>query len=185
MDSIDKAYQFYTRHIYDQEKISLLEAHNLKVAGSVPSVLWELFGALLTQRLGSGLIGADLQGWEVKSAKEGGSYEYQYHLNTGSSKLLEDCEVNHLFCMYSKTYENVVVRAIQGKDLAENFFKLWQPHYTKNYDVSIDKSQRRQRFRKIISGGYVEKNGILIMEIKEGELISSDNEIISRLNQVI
>ena len=58
-------------------------------------------------------------------------------------------------------------------------------HYTKNYDVSIDKSQRRQRFRKSISGGYVEKNGILIMEIKEGELISSDNEIISRLNQVI
>nr|WP_317200191.1 hypothetical protein [uncultured Psychrobacter sp.] len=185
MHSIDKAYQFYTRHIFDKEKINLLETHNLKVAGSVPSVLWELFGALLTERTGSGLIGADLQGWEVKSAKEGGSYEYQYHLNTGSSKLNEDCEVNHLFCMYSKTYENVIVRAIQGSDLAEHFFKLWEPYYTKNYDVSIEKSQRRQRFRKSISGGYVEKNGTLIMEVKEGKLVYRNNEIIPKLNRVI
>ena len=185
MLSIDKAYQFYTRHIYDEEKISLLKKHNLKIAGSVPPVLWELFGALLTERSGNGLTGADLQGWEVKSAKEGGSYEYQYHLNTGSSKLLEDCKINHLFCMYSETYENVVVRVIKGEDLAENFFKLWEPHYIKNYDVSIDKSQRRQRFRKSISGGYVERNGILIMEVKEGKLMYRDDKIISKLNQVI
>lgn len=185
MHSIDRAFQFYTRHIFDEEKISLLEMHNLKVAGSVPSVLWELFGALLTERTGSGLIGADLQGWEVKSAKEGGSYEYQYHLNTGNSKLLEDCEVNHLFCMYSKTYENVIVRAMQGSNLADHFFKLWQPEYLKNYDVSIDKSQRRQRFRKSIPRGYVEKNGILVMEIKEGKLIYRNNEVIPKLNQVM
>lgn len=185
MKSIDKAYQFYNRHIYDEEKIKLLELHNLKVAGSVPSVLWELFGALLTERTGSGLVGADLQGWEVKSAKEGGSYEYQYHLNTGTFKLKEDCVINHLFCIYSKTYEDVIVKAIEGKYLADNYFKLWEPLYLKNYDISIDKSQRRQRFRKSIPSGYVEKNGILVMQIRDGNLIYRDDNVIPRFNQVI
>jgi len=40
MSSIDKACTLYTRHIYDEEKIRLLAEHNLKVAGSVSSVLW-------------------------------------------------------------------------------------------------------------------------------------------------
>lgn len=184
MKSIDRAYQFYRRHIYDEEKIKLLELYNLKVAGSVPSVLWELFGALLTECSGSGLIGADLQGWEVKSAKEGGSYEYQYHLNTGTSKLKEDCNVNHLFCTYSKTYEDVFVKVIQGSVLADKYFKAWEPYYLKNYDVSIDKSQRRQRFRKSIPSGYIEKNGILVMQIEDGNLVYRDDEIIPKFNQV-
>ncbi len=50
MSSIDKAFKFYSRHLYDEEKIELLNKHKLKIAGSVPSVLWELFGALLTER---------------------------------------------------------------------------------------------------------------------------------------
>lgn len=185
MNSIDKAYQFYTRHIYDEEKIRLLNLHKLKIAGSVSSVLWELFGALLTERSGISSIGADLQGWEVKSAKVGGSYEYQYHLNTGASKLEEDCDVNHLFCIYSETYKDVIVKTIQGKDLASDFFEVWKPEYIKNYDLSIDKSQRRQRFRKSISSGYVKNNGILVMEIKDGKLIYRDDDIISKLNQVL
>lgn len=185
MNSIDKAYQFYTRHIYDEEKIRLLNLHKLKVAGSVSSVLWELFGALLTERSRISSIGADLQGWEIKSAKEGGSYEYQYHLNTGASKLKEDCEVNHLFCRYSETYKDVVVKTIQGKNLAAEFFDIWEPQYTKNYDVSIDKAQRRQRFRKSIPSGYVRKNGVLVMEIKDGNLIYRDDDIISTLNRVL
>jgi len=124
MSSIDKAYELYSRHIYDEDKIRLLMKHSLKIAGSVPSVLWELFGALLTERSGGGTTGADLQGWEVKSAIEGGSYEYQYHLNTGAAKLKEDCEINHLFCTYSKTYKDVVVRAIQGKARTWQLFFL-------------------------------------------------------------
>lgn len=185
MTSIDKAYQFYTRHIYDEEKIRLLNLHKLKVAGSVSSVLWELFGALLTERSGISSIGADLQGWEVKSAKAGGSYEYQYHLNTGASKLKEDCDVNHLFCIYSETYKDVIVKTIQGKDLAVDFFEIWEPQYTKNYDISIDKNQRRQRFRRSIPSGYVKNNGVLVMEIKDGKLVYRDDDIISKFNQVL
>jgi len=142
MNSIDKAYELYSNHIYDKEKIDLLNKHNLKVSGSVPSVLWELFGAILTERDGSGTTGADLCGWEVKSAINGGSYEYQYHLNTGLEKLKEDCIVNHLFCSYSATYKDVSVKAICGKDLSDRFFKNWEPLYRANYDVTAPNSRR-------------------------------------------
>lgn len=183
MSSIDSAFKFYSQHIYDEEKIDLLKKHKLKISGSVPSVLWELFGALLTERSGAGTTGADLVGWEVKSAKTGGSYEYQYHLNTGEAKLKEDCEVNHLFFSYSETYKDVVVRAMQGKELARNYFNVWKPDYLKNYDSSVPKEQRRQRFRKSISFGYVETKGILILKISDGKLIFRDDKEIIRFNQ--
>lgn len=184
MSSIDEAFKFYSRHIYDEEKISLLTKYNLKIAGSVPSVLWELFGALLTERSGVGTTGADLQGWEVKSAKEGGSYEYQYHLNTGAEKLKEDCEVNHLFCTYSETYKDVVVRVMQGSDLENTYFKVWEPDYFKNYGASVPDEQRRQRFRKSISFGYVEENGTLVLKVEGGKLIYRDDAVIPGFNQV-
>lgn len=185
MSSLDRAYQLYISHIYDEEKIKLLSEHNLKIAGSVPSVMWELFGALLTERRGSGLTGADLLGWEVKSAKFGGSFEYQYHLNTGVAKLKEDCVVNHLFCTYSETYKDVVVRVISGKNLSEKFFRAWEPEYLKNYDTSVPVSQRRQRFRKNISFGYVEANGKLVLKIENGVIVFRDDYIIPKLNEAL
>ena len=185
MSSIDRAFEIYTRHIYDLERINLLTQHNLKVAGSVPSVMWELFGALLTERSGSGLTGADLVGWEVKSSKRGGSYEYQYHLNTGAIKLKEDCLVNHLFCTYSETYKDVEVRVIKGGDLASKYFMHWEPEYLKNYDISVPVLQRRQRFRKAISFGHVKKNGEIVLKIENGKLVFRDDEIITKFNQVI
>jgi len=184
MSSIDEAFDLYCRHIYDEEKIRLLTENNLKVAGSVSSVMWELFGALLTERSGEGVTGADLQGWEVKSAKGGGSYEYQYHLNTGAAKLKEDCEVNHLFCTYSATYKDVAVRVMPGKDLAANFFKTWEPEYLKNYDASVPDAERRQRFRKSISFGFVEKNGVLVFKVENGKLTYRDDSVIPKLNRV-
>ena len=184
MSSIDEAFDLYCRHIYDKEKIRLLTENNLKIAGSVSSVIWELFGALLTERSGEGVTGADLQGWEVKSAKEGGSYEYQYHLNTGAAKLKEDCEVNHLFCTYSSTYKDVVVRVMPGKELAANFFNAWVPEYLKNYDVSVPDAQRRQRFRKSISFGFIEKNGVLVFKVENGKLTYRDDNVIPNLNRV-
>lgn len=183
MNSIDLAYEFYAKHIYDEEKIMLLNKHKLSVAGSVPSVLWELFGALLVERSGAGNTGADLDGWEVKSAKQGGSYEYQYHLNTGEQKLKEDCLVNHLFCSYSVNYENVTVRIILGSDLEVDFFNSWHASYKDNYNSSVPSNQRRQRFRKSISFGYVKKNGTLILEIKNGLIIFRDDKLMSILKK--
>lgn len=182
MSKIDDAFSFYSKHIYDEEKISLLTQYNLKIAGSVSSVLWELFGAILTGRSGAGISGVDLVGWEVKSATSSGSYEYQYHLNTGVGKLKEDCLVNHLFCKYSKTYSDVSVKAINGDELAEQFFKSWMPEYADNYNTSVPISQRRQRFRKSIPSGYVEKNGAVILQIKNGIILERHDEILDKFN---
>lgn len=182
MSNIDVAYNFYSKHIYDEEKIKLLTKYNLKIAGSVPSVLWELFGALITGRPGNGITGADLIGWEVKSAKFGGSFEYQYHLNTGANKLKEDCIVNHLFCSYSETYKDVVVQAMRGNTLQKKYFKAWEPQYASNYDAKIPSDKRRQRFRKSISHGYVNTNGMLILSIENGKLVNREDEILHQLN---
>ncbi len=182
MSNVDEAYRFYSRHIYDEEKIRLLEKYNLQIVGSVPPVLWELFGALLTGRSGAGATGAGLIGWEVKSARQGGSYEYQYHLNTGAEKLKEDREVNHLFCAYSETYKNVSVRVIKGLDLSASFFDIWEPEYHLNYDSSAPSAQRRQRFRKNIPFGYVETNGVLVLKIEEGLLAQKYDDVIVEMN---
>lgn len=182
MNKIDQAYAFYCEHIYDQEKIQLLRDHNLKIAGSVPAVLWELFGALLTGCSGAGNTGADLQGWEVKSAANRGSYEYQYHLNTGEQKLHEDCRVNHLFCSYSETYKDVSVRAISGSELAVQFFQLWLPEYRENYDTSAPANQRRQRFRKNIPAGYVAAHGAKILEINDGIIVARHDDVLDQFN---
>lgn len=183
MSNIDKAFNLYERHIYDEEKIKLLKDHGLKVAGSVPSVMWELFGSILTGRIAEGTTGADLNGWEVKSAKQGGSYEYQYHLNTGAEKLDDDSQINHLFFTYSEDYQDVTVRAIQGVDLADRFFNVWKPLYATNYDKNAPNGMRRQRFRKNIPFRYVETNGELVLKIIQGKLIFKDDSVITRFNR--
>ncbi len=182
MSNIDDAFLIYKKHIYDKEKIYLLGKHNLKIAGCVPSVLWELFGATLTGRLGNGVIGADLKGWEVKSAKKGASFEYQYHLNTGLSKLKEDCVVSHLFCSYSESYNDVAVRAIKGSKLKGKYFDEWLPLYRENYDKDVPAGKRRQRFRKSISNGYVESHGLIIMNIVNGEIVERGDDALQLLS---
>ena len=183
MSKIDDAFNFYSKHIYDEEKILLLKKYNLKIAGSVPSVMWELFGAILTGRSGTGTsAGTDLNGWEVKSAKVGGSFEYQYHLNTGASKLKEDCLVSHLFCTYSETYKDVVVRAIKGESLSEVFFKAWEPDYFMNYDSTAPANTRRQRYRKNISARYVDTNGQVILKIRDGIILERYDDLLEQFN---
>ncbi|SEB11884.1 hypothetical protein SAMN05660964_03651 [Thiothrix caldifontis] len=183
MSGIDDAFQLYKEHIFDEKKLELLKVHNLKVTGSVPSVMWELFGAILTGRSSTGVTGADLAGWEIKSAKMGASYEYQYHLNTGAHKLDEDAQVNHLFCAYSETYTDVVVIAMQGQDLA-NYFDQWKLEYQQNYDTSVPSTQRRQRFRRSIPAGFVKSQGRLVMRIQNGALVERNDTVINTLNRL-
>lgn len=182
MNNIDQAYACYENHIYNEDAIRLLTEHNLKVAGSVAPVLWELFGALLTGNDGNGVTGADLVGWEVKSAILNSSFEYQYHLNTGEHKLKEDCKVTHLFCAYSRNYENVIVKAIRGMVLAPIYFKPWVPLYRQNYNKTAPSEQRRQRFRKSISSGFVSEHGLPILEIKNGILIHRHDQTLDDLS---
>ena len=179
---IDQAFEVYSKRIHDEDMLKLLAKHNLKVAGSVPSVMWELFGSLLTGRSGSGAVGADLFGWEVKSAIRGSGYEYQYHLNTGEEKLEEDCEVNHLFCSYTKNYEDVLVMAMPGSALAKDYFEAWLPQYRKNYSAQ-NKAERRQRFRKSIGHAVVLKRGTKVLEIVGGKLVFRNDKLIPKMNR--
>lgn len=186
MNNIDKAYDFYKKHIYDIEKFRLLREHNFKVAGSVSSVLWELFAAIITGNKGNGNnIGADLRGWEVKSAVNGGSFEYQYHLNTGAQKLNEDKLVNHIFCSYSSTYSEVQVYGMPGTELGKEYFDPWLPEYTANYNTntSAPAQTRRQRFRKSIPHGHITRNGLLILKISCAAIIERHDEILIELSK--
>lgn len=183
--SLDEAFYFYRNSIYNENTINLLKIHKLKIAGHIHSVMWELFGSILTGRHGNGTTGADLQGWEVKSSIQGSSYEYQYHLNTGENKLIEDGYVNHLFCSYSNDYQDVIVKAIPGYELKDEFFDVWLPEYRLNYDRSVVSSVRRQRFRKSISYGFVQRHGRTLLEIKTGDLYSKDDILLKELNLLV
>lgn len=169
------AFAFYQAHINRTDFFNLLKEHNLKTSGSVPSITWELFGSILTGRSGKSGYGADLDGIEVKSAIAGSSFEYQYHLNTGLEKLKEDQIVDHIFCSYSADYQSFQVYHVKGK-VASPLFLKWIPQYLKNYNkaddaTTVEASERRQRFRKSISYGWVSKNGRLVMEVKDGRLV--------------
>lgn len=176
MSRTQAAFEFYSSYIYDASFIELLQKYNMKVAGSVPPVKWELFGAFLTGSKGAGGIGADLVGWEVKSAIKGGQYEYQYHLKTGLDKLAEDRQVSHLFCSYDRSYQNVTVRALRGSILASEHFDPWEPEYQENYDENAKSEARRQRFRRAVNHSFVKKHGQLILEIACSELLYT-NEV--------
>jgi len=185
INRIESAYEFYRNHIFEESLFQILDAHGLKVAGSVHPVKWELFGSFLTGAAGTGNTGADLDGWEVKSAGSGNSYEYQYHLNTGLEKLREDAVVNHVFCSYSPKYDEVEVWVAQGKYLTEKYFSKWIPLYQLNYDQSVDPKQRRQRFRKSISHSYVKKVGGMVLRIAKGELVYTHNEVLIKYSNNI
>ncbi len=169
------AFDFYQTHINRSDFFQLLKEHNLKTSGSVPSITWELFGSILTGRMGKGGYGADLEGIEIKSAIAGSSFEYQYHLNTGLDKLKEDQVVDHFFCSYSADYQSFQVFYADGKSLTP-FFSKWIPEYIKNYrkaddPKALEASERRQRFRRSIPFGWVSKNGQLVMEVADGMLV--------------
>lgn len=143
----------------------ILREHNFSIAGSVASVNWEAFASILTHEQGKAGYGSDLIGYEVKSSLEHGSFEYQYHLNGGRTKLLDDMVVDHIFVSYSPDYKNIDVRLVEGKIL-KPIFESWMQGLIENYEGV----NRKQRYRKSIALGTVVKNGQLILTTRNGEL---------------
>lgn len=164
---VNEAYNYYKTFIYQEERFRLLRQHNLPVTGSVPSRDWELFGAVLTGRQKTSTYGADLQDYEVKSAVQGNSFEYQYHFKGGLSKLDEDMKVDHIFISYSSDYKDVTVRLVKGEHLAP-LFTGWRPELVKNYAGP----NRKLRFRRSIPYSTVVRHGEIILQIVQGELQS-------------
>jgi hypothetical protein len=161
-----KAFEFYRKHILNEEKLKLLKEFEFRTNGAVSSQDWELFAAILSNKKATAGYGADLPGLEVKSAKDGNSFEYQYHKNAGLEKLEEDMEVEHLFISYSASYLDVTVRLVQPSILIPTF-KSWKPLLEKNYDSSSGK----QRFRRSISFKVVSESGQVVMKISDGKLV--------------
>ena len=164
--NIKDAYLYYSKHINRTERFELLEEHQLPVAGSVPSIDWELFGSILTGSKGTPGYGADLENYEVKSATEGNSFEYQYHLHGGIAKLEEDMKVDHIFISYSSNYRDVTVRLVKGEDLADEF-ESWRAGLLENYSGDT----RRQRYRKSIAFGLIKELGQIVVQIEDGVLV--------------
>ncbi len=104
--------------------------------------------------------GIDLSQYEVKSALDGGSYEYQYHKVTGKKKLRGDMEVGHLFFDHRNNLGHVDLRYAHGSSMKE-FFNKWLQEYPDPYP---------QRYRKNIPFQWVKRKGILLMTLTDGEV---------------
>ncbi len=123
---------------------------------------WEVFASILVKDVGTKLTkGVDLSGHEVKSAENGGSYEYQYHKNTGKEKLRQDMRIGHLFFDHRDNLRQVDLRYASGEQLS-TFFQEWLRDWPEPY---------RQRYRKSISFSWVKQHGSLLMSLRDGEVV--------------
>ena len=124
---------------------------------------WEIFASILVRNSGAGTqSGLDLADYEVKSAKDGNSFEYQYHKNSWQTKLAADRKAGHIFISHRDELRHVEVRYCDGGDLAAEFFDQWEGE-----SPYSDPSQ--QRFRRSIGYGWVLEHSILMLRIEDGE----------------
>lgn len=160
----EKSLMFFHAYMYGplQGKLRLYGARSIPTGAAVMSSDWEVFASMLVNDLGRKFgAGIDLANNEVKSAKRRGSYEYQYHKNTGKEKLAKDMTVGHLFFEYSESLEEVNLRWMHGSMLKETYFQKWLDEYPDPYP---------QRYRKNVPYSFVKQNGTLLMTIKNGEV---------------
>jgi hypothetical protein len=154
---------FFHAYMYGplQGKLRLYKAREVRSTGAAMSSDWEVFASILVRDLGKKLAaGIDLSQNEVKSAFNGGSYEYQYHRNTGQKKLRSDMKVGHLFFDHRDDLRHVDLRYAHGRQM-KIFFQKWLDDYPDPYP---------QRYRKNVPFRWVKENGILIMTLTDGEV---------------
>ena len=124
---------------------------------------WEIFASILVRNTGSGTTsGLDLEGYEVKSAKDRSAFEYQYHKHSWKEKFEADRNAGHIFISHRDELRHLEVRYCDGVDLSSDFFDKWenQRPYSK---------PNEQRFRCSVPYGWVDKNATLILRVENGE----------------
>lgn len=169
----EKALMFFHAYMYGplQGKLRLYAARQVRSAGTAMPSDWEVFASILLKDVGQKLsAGIDLTNYEVKSAVEGSSYEYQYHKNTGKQKLAGDLKVGHLFFAHADNLRRVNLRYAHGSQM-NAFFGKWFDEYPDPYP---------QRYRKSIPFGWVEKNGTLLMTMTDGEVTYPEPSLANR-----
>jgi hypothetical protein len=169
---IAEATRFYDEHIFRKDRFEIYTLYGFSITGSIPSIDWEVFGAIITGNKNRAGYGSDLSNIEVKSAVSGSSFEYQYHRLHGEEKLNEDEIIGHLFISYSSDYRSVCVRYV-APGIFSSIFESWREGYKSQY------AQEKQRYRKSISYGLVCTHGQIILEIKN---YAEENDQINRLS---
>lgn len=139
--------------------------HGFSANGMASAMYWELFAAILTKTKRRAGYGSDLEGYEIKSAKMGSSFEYQYHKHTGIEKLEDEKGVTHIYISYDDNYNDIDIRLIPASSLSETF-EGWRMGLKQNYK----KGSTRQRYRKSIPFGFVCNHGQVIMRIRDQKI---------------
>ena len=79
---------------------------------------WEVFASILLKTTGAASrSGPDLGDYEVKSAVDGGSFEYQYHRNSWKEKLAADRHAGHVFIWHWDELSHIEVWFCEGPGL--------------------------------------------------------------------
>jgi len=159
----EKALMFFHAYMYGplQGKLRLYKAREVRPSAAAMPSDWEVFASILVRDVGKKLAaGIDLSQYEVKSALDGGNYEYQYHKNTGKEKLKSDVQVGHLFFDHRDNLRHVDLRYAHGNAMKEYFVK-WLKDFPDPYG---------QRYRKSIPFTWVKENSKLLMTIEDGEV---------------
>ena len=157
------AFKYYKDHIINPSKFEILQKYNFNINGSVHSCDWEVFTAILFDKKKLSFGCSDLEGYEVKSAHKGNSFEYQYHKNLGLKKLESDRNSNHIFIIYDNNYLDIDVYILNNNAI-DNILVDWGNDLIKNYEND------KQRFRKSLTYNFVMNNSFRIMSIVNGEL---------------
>jgi len=161
----EKSMMFFHAYMYGplQGKLRLYRTRAIPQGSVAMSYDWEVFASMLVNDLGRKFgAGIDLTNFEVKSAKRGSSYEYQYHKNTGQAKLIRDMEVGHLFFDYANNLQDVDLRYAHGVQMKKPFFDDWLKDFPVPY---------QQRYRKNVGYTWVKTNGVLLMTLSKGEVV--------------
>lgn len=164
----EKSLMFFHAYMYGplQGKLRLYAARNVHPGAVASSSDWEVFASMLVNDLGTKLgAGVDLANHEVKSAGKRASYEYQYHKLGGKQKLADDSTKGHLFFEYAENLRIVHLRYAHGSQMRAEFFDKWLSAYPDPYP---------QRYRRSISYTWVEKHGVLLMTLTNGEVTYPD-----------
>lgn len=154
---------FYKNYICNPLLLKIYEENGFSPAGTVHFRTWEVFASQIIGETRKPGNGSDFANYEVKSAVKGNSFEYQYHKNTGLAKLEEDMKVSHMFMSYSPDYSEVSVRVVPPTQLV-SFFESWKSGLAAAYSEINPK----QRYRRSIPYGTVQKLGTEILAFKDG-----------------
>ena len=159
---VEAALIYFDAYMYSPlpGKIRMFERRGLNPRITMPGD-WEVFAAILVRTRGTtARSGIDLVGYEVKSAQDEGSFEYQYHKRSWAAKFEQDRAADHIYISHRDTLSYVEVHHSTSAAIA-GFLDAWlaENPYSKPGE---------QRFRKQISYRWVKENATLLLRIEDG-----------------